>query len=124
MMAVGAVGNRGLRGFPSSLWSRTLRPWGASASTAPVGRHWRRRALLEHGAAGLFALPGQEESSRERPRDGCDGGTPIAPENRRFSGGRSRHYARRYIGLGCLPGSVIGPARTALSEAIGAVAAV
>ena len=29
MLAVGAVGNRVLRGFPSSLWARSLRPWGA-----------------------------------------------------------------------------------------------
>ena len=36
MLAVGAVGNRVLRGFPSSLWARSLRPWGASASTAPA----------------------------------------------------------------------------------------
>ena len=36
MLAVGAVGNRVLRGFPSALWARSLRPWGASASTAPA----------------------------------------------------------------------------------------
>ena len=35
MTAVGAVGNRGLCGFPSSLWARSSRPWGAAASTAP-----------------------------------------------------------------------------------------
>ena len=35
-MAVGAVGNRVLGGFPSSLWARSLRPWGATASTAPA----------------------------------------------------------------------------------------
>ena len=34
--AVGAVGNRVLRGFPSSLRARSLRPWGAAASTAPA----------------------------------------------------------------------------------------
>ena len=35
-MAVGSVGNRVLGGFPSSLWARSLRPWGATASTAPA----------------------------------------------------------------------------------------
>ena len=36
---MGAVGNRGLRGSPSSLWARSLRPWRAAASTAapPAG---------------------------------------------------------------------------------------
>ena len=37
-MAVGAVRNRVLCGFASSLWARSLRPWGASASMARGAR--------------------------------------------------------------------------------------
>ena len=56
--------------------------------------------------------------ARERPGgEGCDGGTPIAPENRRFSIGRSRQYARRNTGWQLSPGSVIGPARAGLPQA-------
>ena len=34
-MAVGAVGNRVLGGFPSSLWARSLRPWGSDGVHGP-----------------------------------------------------------------------------------------
>ena len=44
-------------------------------------------------------LPAREHFRRERPpRDGCDTGTPIAPQGYGFSGGRSRHYGRRNTG--------------------------
>ena len=39
-------------------------------------------------------LPEWEKCSRERPPRRRDGGTPVGPENRRFSAGRSRHLAR------------------------------
>ena len=44
----------------------------------------------------------------------CDGGTPIGPENRRFSGGRSGHNVRRIMVLRILLGSANGPAAAVL----------
>ena len=52
-MAVGAVRNRVLCGFASSLWARSLRPWGASASMAP-------------GAGPAPVRPGSAGSGRRR----------------------------------------------------------
>lgn len=44
----------------------------------------------------------------------CDGGTPIGPENRRFSGGRSGHYTWRIMEERIPLGSAIGPVGPAL----------
>ena len=46
------------------------------------------------------------------PRDGCDWGTPIAPQDRGFSGGRSRHYGRRNRVRPLLTEGAIRPANT------------
>ena len=100
------------------------------ASMGNVGVHGpgggvRQRRVPVEGRRRRALTPSRRgRISRERPRDGCDGGTPTAPRSRRFRWGRSRHYARRYSGLGCPRGRAIGPARTALSEAPSAVATV
>ena len=39
---------------------------------------------------------GENQPGATRP-NGCDGGTPIGPENRRISWGRSGHYTRRIL---------------------------
>ena len=50
MMAVGAVGNRVLRGFPSSLWARSLRPW---ERRRPQPRRWRSAVRSDSVGSGL-----------------------------------------------------------------------
>lgn len=48
--------------------------WRRAGSQVPVGEP----------PVAVAAPSWKEESSRERPGDGCDEGTPIAPRNRRF----------------------------------------
>ena len=58
-----------------------------------------------------------ERFAGSAPRDGCDSDTPIAPQNRRFSGGRSRHYGRRNRVRPILTEGAIRPAKTGRSGA-------
>ena len=71
---------------------------------------------------GFLPLPGWKNQPGATWREGCDGGTPIAPENRRFSIGRSRHHGRRNVRPSCLAAVAIGPARPAVSGGDGAAA--
>ena len=53
------------------------------------------RRVPRHAQRGRVPLPGGKNQPGATPADGCDGGTPIGPENRRVSWGRSRHYPWR-----------------------------
>ena len=64
-----------------------------------------------------LSLPGWTILPGATPRGGCDGGTPIAPQNRGFSGGRSRHYGRRNRNGPILVEGAIRPANTGRSGA-------
>ena len=101
MMAVGAVGNRDLCGFPNA-GGRVLRVHGRGGVHGPrVGD--RRR--LEDGDGGLSPpFRGRKNQAGSDPREGCDAGTPIAPQKRRSCPGRSRHHKRRNAVWLLLPG--------------------
>ena len=49
-------------------------------------------ASSKSATTGLSPLPGWTNSAGSDPPGRCDGGTPVGPENRRFSGGRSRLF--------------------------------
>ena len=66
------------------------------------------RRLRERRDCGADTLPGGNDLPGATPRDGCDGGTPIAPQDRRSWWGRSRHYRRRKWGRPLFPQEAIG----------------
>ena len=55
------------------------------------------RSPCRHASGARAPSPAGEKSAGSDPPDGCDGGTPIGPENRRFSWGRSRFLVRRNV---------------------------
>lgn len=68
-------------------------PWRSARWPTPELRQPRRTAS--------WPPPGWNNRPGATPREGCAAGTPIAPQNRRFCWGRSRHHSRRNTGSGC-----------------------
>ena len=83
--AVGAGGKPRPRGFPSCC-GRVIRVHGSDGVHSPALGDQRRPAAA---AGRFFAFQHGSIQPGATPRDGCDAGTPIAPEYRGFPGGRS-----------------------------------
>ena len=84
MKAVGAVRNRVcavLQAAVGASFASMAAPASIARRLATSAARRRRRQVPR--------LPAGKHSARSDPRGGCDAGTPIAPENRGFPGGRS-----------------------------------